>query len=75
VTLFNGAFQAHVDGAAAAEPVVIAPIVDIVDGRAICDVESQATKQPDWTHDDVDSGSAPAERLATASPDADRPPS
>ena len=38
------------------------------------DVEAQATKQPDWTHDEVDSGSSPAERLATASPDADRAP-
>ena len=38
------------------------PLVDIIDGVAIYD-ERHATKQPDWTHDLVDSGSFPAQRL------------
>jgi NADH-quinone oxidoreductase subunit F len=42
----------------------IAPIVDIVEGRAVLD-RSQASKQPDWTHDDLDSGEWPADRRET----------
>ncbi len=73
-TRFADQFRAHVRGARApADRVLVAPIVDIVDGVAIID-QRQATKQPDWTHDPVDSGKAPAERLATASPDAVREP-
>jgi hypothetical protein len=69
-TRFADQLRAHVDRErAAADRVVIAPIVDIADGVAVTD-RGQATKQPDWTHDPVDSGKAPAERLATASPDA-----
>jgi NADH-quinone oxidoreductase subunit F len=49
-------------GAPAAHPVLIAPIADLVDGRAVLD-EAQRTKQPDWTHDAVDSGQWPADRL------------
>jgi NADH-quinone oxidoreductase subunit F len=50
---------------------LVAPIVDIDEGIVRLD-ESQRAKQPDWTRDPVDSGAAPAERLATASPDARR---
>ncbi|HLM16642.1 MAG TPA: NADH-ubiquinone oxidoreductase-F iron-sulfur binding region domain-containing protein [Acidimicrobiia bacterium] len=54
---------AHVSGAAVAvEPVEIASIVDLVDGRVVLD-DAQRTKQPDWTHDAVDSGQWPADRL------------
>jgi NADH:ubiquinone oxidoreductase subunit F (NADH-binding) len=48
----------HVD-ARPVEPELIAAIVDIEDGRAVLD-ERQRTKQPDWTHDPVDSGKWPA---------------
>jgi NADH:ubiquinone oxidoreductase subunit F (NADH-binding) len=47
-----------------AADVLIAPIVDLVDGVVTLD-ESQATKQPDWTHDPTDSGQWPAERLSS----------
>ena len=61
--LFPDAIRAHVQHelpGVAPEP--IAMIVDIVDGRAALDA-TQATKQPDWTHDAVDSGRWPADRL------------
>ncbi len=48
--------------APAVEPAPIAELRDIVDGRATLD-DSQRTKQPDWTHDAVDSGQWPADRL------------
>jgi NADH:ubiquinone oxidoreductase subunit F (NADH-binding) len=60
--LFPDAVAAHAEGAPAAEPELIAPIVDIVDGRAVLD-EKHAAKQPDWTFDAVTSGQAPADRL------------
>jgi NADH:ubiquinone oxidoreductase subunit F (NADH-binding) len=44
--------------------VEIAPIVDLVDGRAVLD-RTQASKQPDWTYDDRDSGEWPADRRET----------
>jgi NADH:ubiquinone oxidoreductase subunit F (NADH-binding) len=47
----------------AAEAILVAPIADLVDGRVVLDT-GQADKQPDWTHDDEDSGQAPADRLA-----------
>jgi NADH-quinone oxidoreductase subunit F len=50
------------DSASAVEPELIAPIVDIEDGRAVLD-ERQRLKQPDWSFDDVDSGKWPATRL------------
>jgi NADH:ubiquinone oxidoreductase subunit F (NADH-binding) len=54
---------AHANGhAPAADPAPIAALVDIVDGRATLD-DAQRTKQPDWTHDEVDSGQWPADRL------------
>jgi NADH:ubiquinone oxidoreductase subunit F (NADH-binding) len=59
--------QSHLDGRVDAAPGhLIAPIVDIVDGEVVLD-ESQWTKQPDWTHDEVDSGQPPAEKYGIAS--------
>jgi NADH:ubiquinone oxidoreductase subunit F (NADH-binding) len=49
-------------GEGAAEEVAVEPIlplVDIVDGRAVLDT-GHLTKQPDWSHDEVDSGAWPA---------------
>jgi len=43
-----------------AEPMLIAPIVDLVDGTATIDT-TYARKQPDWSFDATDSGSPPAE--------------
>jgi NADH:ubiquinone oxidoreductase subunit F (NADH-binding) len=58
--------RAHLDGSREAAPAhLIAPIVDLVDGVAVLD-ESQWTKQPDWTHDETDSGQAPAERYGVS---------
>jgi len=46
--LFQDAFRDHVlDEQLPADPELIAPIVDIVDGRAVVD-ERQRAKQPDW---------------------------
>jgi hypothetical protein len=60
---FPDLVAAHAAGdAAAVEPMPIAAIVDIVDGQVVLD-EAQHTKQPDWTHDAVDSGQWPADRL------------
>jgi NADH:ubiquinone oxidoreductase subunit F (NADH-binding) len=55
------AAHAAVD-APAVEPAPIAELRDIADGRATLD-DSHRTKQPDWTHDAVDSGQWPADRL------------
>jgi hypothetical protein len=54
----------HVDAGAAGAvaPVLVAPIVDIVDGVARLD-EREAAKQPDWTYGAVDSGQSPADRI------------
>ena len=55
--------EAHVESEdGAREPVFIAEIADLADGRAVLQ-EAQRTKQPDWTHDPVDSGQWPADRL------------
>jgi NADH:ubiquinone oxidoreductase subunit F (NADH-binding) len=60
---FPDAIAAHVAGdAPASTPALIAPVADLVDGTARLD-EDQRTKQPDWTHDAVDSGQWPADRL------------
>jgi NADH-quinone oxidoreductase subunit F len=61
---FPDALAAHADGSAtAAEPFLVAPLVDIdEEGVAVLD-DSYATKNPDWTHGGVDSGQAPAERV------------
>jgi NADH:ubiquinone oxidoreductase subunit F (NADH-binding) len=60
---------APADGAGRRDP-VIAPIADLVDGRFRLD-DTAATKQPDWTHEPVDSGQAPADRLTAAGTPAD----
>jgi NADH:ubiquinone oxidoreductase subunit F (NADH-binding) len=55
--------RAHIERTApAAVPTLIAELTDIVDGSAHVDVH-QASKQPDWTFDIVDSGKSPAARL------------
>jgi NADH-quinone oxidoreductase subunit F len=60
---FPAAVSAHVgDDGNGTEPVFIAELAGIVDGRAALQ-ELQRTKQPDWTHDPVDSGQWPADRL------------
>jgi NADH-quinone oxidoreductase subunit F len=60
---FPDAFEAHVHGGMdAATPSPIAAIDDIVDGVAVLEAQ-QFTKQPDWTHDAVDSGQWPAARM------------
>jgi hypothetical protein len=64
---FPDLVEAHVHGASsAADPVVVAPILDIVDGHVVLD-EAQSTKQPDWSHDPVDSARWPAAYLADTS--------
>ncbi len=47
------------------DPVLIAPITDIVGGEAIVS-STQALKQPDWSFDDSDSGVSPAALLGNA---------
>jgi NADH-quinone oxidoreductase subunit F len=44
------------------DPVLVAPIVDLSAGAAEVD-ERQASKQPDWSHEDVDSGKSPADLI------------
>ncbi len=44
------------------EPVFVAEVVDLADGRAVLD-ERHRAKQPDWTYDAIDSGALPASRL------------
>lgn len=46
----------------AADTIPIAPIVELSGGRAVLDGD-QVDKQPDWTYDEVDSGTAPADLL------------
>lgn len=60
--LFPDAVAAHAHHGRSSPPVLIAPIVDIEDGRAVLD-ERHASKQPDWTFDEVPSGQSPADRL------------
>ena len=61
--LFPDAVPAHCEDAAVPDdPVLIAPLVDIEDGRAIID-ERQRAKQPDWTFDEIYSGQSPADRV------------
>jgi NADH:ubiquinone oxidoreductase subunit F (NADH-binding) len=60
---FPAAVSAHLGGdARGTEPWFVAELAGIVDGRAVLQ-EAQRTKQPDWTHDPVDSGQWPADRL------------
>jgi NADH:ubiquinone oxidoreductase subunit F (NADH-binding) len=63
---FPESLRAHVEErAGAAEPELIAPIVDFDGDRAVLD-ERQRDKQPDWTYDAVDSGKTPADRFDQA---------
>jgi NADH:ubiquinone oxidoreductase subunit F (NADH-binding) len=60
---FPAAVAAHVDAdGGATEPMFIAEIAELADGKVVLQ-EAQRTKQPDWTHDPVDSGQWPADRL------------
>jgi NADH-quinone oxidoreductase subunit F len=49
------------------EPVLIAPIVELSAGTAKLD-RRQASKQPDWSFDDVDSGKSPADVIDQGEP-------
>ena len=63
---FPDAVRTHLDGSReAADAYLIAPIVDLVEDEAVLD-ETQWTKQPDWTHDERDSGQPPAERYGAS---------
>jgi NADH-quinone oxidoreductase subunit F len=56
-------FAAHDTGLVdPVEPVLVAPIVELADGAVELDVR-QATKQPDWSFDELDSGQSPADRI------------
>jgi NADH:ubiquinone oxidoreductase subunit F (NADH-binding) len=60
---FPDLVAAHAAGdAPGVDPTLIAELRDVADGRAVLD-DAHRTKQPDWTHDDVDSGQWPADRL------------
>lgn len=61
---FGDALRAHVDGRAeAAEPVLVAELVDLSAGKATVD-ERFRDKQPDWTYGQTYSGQSPADRFA-----------
>jgi NADH:ubiquinone oxidoreductase subunit F (NADH-binding)/nucleotide-binding universal stress UspA family protein len=60
--LFPAAVRSRTRGAATLDRVTVAPIEDIVGGRARLDTR-QLAKQPDWSYDGTDSGAAPAARL------------
>jgi hypothetical protein len=68
LALFPEALARHLenapDRAEGVTPVLIAPLTVVRAGGESEIDESYATKQPDWTHDRVDSGASPAERLA-----------
>jgi NADH:ubiquinone oxidoreductase subunit F (NADH-binding) len=61
---FGEQVRADLTASGPIEPVTIAAIDDIVDGRVVLD-EGQMSKQPDWTHHDEDSGQSPADRINT----------
>jgi hypothetical protein len=56
---FGDDIRRHLSGAPGVDPMVIAPLLDVADGEAFVDGR-HASKQPDWSHDEVDSGSFPA---------------
>lgn len=63
LTLFPVLVARHADASIdGADAVLIAPILDIVDGRAILD-ERHLMKQPDWTYGDTWSGKTPADLI------------
>ncbi len=57
---------AHAVDHLAAEPVLIAPIVDIDEDGVVTLDEDHRTKQPDWEHGDTWSGQSPADRMDVA---------
>jgi NADH-quinone oxidoreductase subunit F len=58
---FRDEFDAHLTGdLPPADPVLIAELLDIHDGRAVLD-ERHRDKQPDWTYRATSSGATPAE--------------
>ena len=67
VETFPASFGGHAGGLLPpAAPFLVAPIIEVVVGEPGVRVrldETQATKQPDWTHNAEDSGKAPAERM------------
>lgn len=65
---FPQEFESHVAGAATAvDPVLIAELLDIRDGKAILD-ERHRRKQPDWSYHNLDSGSVPVELYTGRTP-------
>jgi NADH:ubiquinone oxidoreductase subunit F (NADH-binding) len=61
---FRPEFGAHLTGGLPpAEPVLIAELLDIRDGKAVID-ERHRRKQPDWSYGRTSSGAAPADRKA-----------
>ncbi len=67
--LFPDSVMDHVEEPGASTVELVAEILDIVDEKVVLD-ESHANKQPDWTYDDEDSGTAPADRLDQTSGEA-----
>jgi NADH-quinone oxidoreductase subunit F len=68
VELFPGSFTSHIEGRVPASPAwPVVPVVDFKAGKAVLDLH-QLEKQPDWTYDEVDSGTFPAARYSN--PDA-----
>lgn len=59
---FPEAARAHATGQAGAEPVLVAPIVDIDDEGQVTLDEDHRTKQPDWEHGVTWNGQSPADR-------------
>jgi hypothetical protein len=60
---FDDQVQARASGPTApVEPYLVAPIVELADGRAQLDAD-HADKQPDWTVGAEDSGASPADRI------------
>ena len=56
--------QDHIGGRLGpAEPYVVAPIIDLIDGQAVLD-PTFADKNPDWSYGGDDSASVPAELYA-----------
>ena len=61
VALAGGHPRPTADGEAI-EPMLVAELVDLDDGKAVYDTEFVG-KQPDWTYDAIDSGQSPVDRL------------
>ena len=63
LSLFPDSIQDHCEDSAVPDDfVLVAPLVDIEDGKATVD-ERHRGKQPDWTFDETYSGQSPADRL------------